>query len=91
MNLTVLLTSRIKLATEFHLMVKIIVAMVIGTTACNTHPPDMVDKGGFSISDPNLTMELVAENPVIKTPIGLAIDRRDALYVPGVTYPHTAR
>jgi len=35
----------------------------------------------IAVSDPALTLELIAEEPDIVTPIGLTIDERDALYV----------
>lgn len=33
------------------------------------------------LHDPNLSLQLIAENPSIKTPIGMTIDENDAIYV----------
>ncbi|WP_425237664.1 PVC-type heme-binding CxxCH protein [Ulvibacterium sp.] len=33
------------------------------------------------LNDPDLSLRLIAEHPSIKTPIGMAIDERDAIYV----------
>ena len=35
----------------------------------------------ITINDPNLSIELIAEQPDIMTPIGMAIDEKDALYI----------
>ncbi len=47
-------------------------------TSC-TNPQPVTSS--FQISDPNLTMTLVADENQIQTPIGLAIDKSDNLYV----------
>lgn len=52
-----------------------VLAMVF---ACNKQQSG---NGTFLISDPALQMQLVAASPEIKTPIGLAIDHHDDLYV----------
>ena len=36
---------------------------------------------GFTINDPNIIIDLIAEHPVITTPIGLTFDRQDHIYI----------
>ncbi|MEO1010754.1 MAG: PVC-type heme-binding CxxCH protein [Bacteroidota bacterium] len=53
-------------------------SIVLSVVSCSEKPKSGL---GFTITDPDLTIELVAEAPEIQTPIGMAIDETDALYV----------
>ena len=56
-----------------------ILGLSLGLAGCNAPPPPL--DADFHFEDPDLHMELVASAPDIVTPIGLAFDSKDALYV----------
>ena len=53
--------------------------LTVFISGCNTRAP--VDPDRFTVKDPNLVLELVAASTDIQTPIGMAIDDKDDLYV----------
>ena len=55
--------------------------LISGLLLVSSCTRDIPDQGGFQINDPNLSMTLVADQQDIQTPIGLAIDINDHLYV----------
>ncbi len=56
-----------------------LVFLLIGLTACNNQ--EEPTSYNLEIKDPSLKVELIAEQPEIMTPVGLAIDRNDHIYL----------
>ncbi len=54
------------------------ICIVIFFVSCAEEP---LSHNNIILNDPNLSLELIAEHPSIKTPIGMAIDENDAIYV----------
>ncbi|WP_299535811.1 PVC-type heme-binding CxxCH protein [Ulvibacterium sp.] len=55
-----------------------IICTVVFFVSCAGEP---LSNKGIILHDPNLSIQLLAEHPSVKTPIGMAIDARDAVYV----------
>ena len=74
--------SSLPLHITFRNMIKSLVfSICIIFIGASCSSPQNTTPSSISISDPNLIMELVASSPDIQTPIGMAIDQNDDLYV----------
>ena len=57
----------------------VFLAVILCCFACTKEPIN--DSALFDLSDPNLVITLIAEQPTIQTPIGITFDDHDHLYV----------
>jgi len=55
------------------------ILLLIPLVSCNEKGPLLPHN--ITVNDPNLSLELIAESPAITTPIGMAIDEKDAIYI----------
>lgn len=64
------------------LILKIIIATsLLLSISCQKETTHPTGTPGPTVHDPTLQLELIAEQPTIKTPIGMTIDEQDALYI----------
>ncbi|RKN81779.1 PVC-type heme-binding CxxCH protein [Ulvibacterium marinum] len=55
-----------------------VICITVFLVSCAEEPSS---HSNIILHDPNLSLQLIAEHPSIKTPIGMAIDENDAIYV----------